>query len=131
MDCACVYIGDYDCAELHSRRMVKARKIHKCEECNREIQPGEEYEYVTAKWYGAFETMKTCQDCLSIREVFFCEGWVYSGMMEHLTEHIQEMNGKISSECLNAVTPRARELVIDLIDEEWERTLDEDEPEEE
>lgn len=55
-------------SKLYSSNIVKARKVHRCEECYGEIHPGEVYELV--KWLdgGKFDTFKTCHLCLAIGE---------------------------------------------------------------
>jgi len=126
-DCACVYVGDYDGPEFVSEKIVKARKIHKCGECGREISPGEKYEKVVGKWEGDLSSHKTCVDCLSIRDNFFCNGWAYGGIWEHLQEHLLEMQGSVSSDCLIGLTPKARESVCEHIEDIWERYFDDEE----
>ena len=45
----------------------KSRKVHRCYECNKEIQKGEVYKKVAGKWDGEFEEYKTCLDCEDLR----------------------------------------------------------------
>lgn len=61
-DCYC----DYDAPEFYERKIVKARKRHKCEECAGWISPGEQYEYAAGKWEGDFYTFKTCERCVDL-----------------------------------------------------------------
>ena len=126
-DCSCVYVGDYEVADFHTSTERKAIKEHKCCECGRTINRGEIYEYVSTKYDGDIDTFKTCLDCLSIRWVFFCNGWLYEGMKEYLWEHLLEGFGDISEDCLCELTPRARALVCGMIEEIWERYYDNDE----
>lgn len=44
----------------------KAKKIHKCECCNSEIQQGESYEIHAGKYEGYFFTFKICPICSKI-----------------------------------------------------------------
>lgn len=120
MDCACVMIEDSKQPEFFKSKIVTAKNPHICSECHREIQPGEKYEYVSGKWEGCFDTFKTCEDCLSIRSSFFCEGYMFGGMFEMLSEHIDEMDGEISSDCIVDLTPAARAKVCEMIEREWE-----------
>jgi hypothetical protein len=117
--CGCIYVPEYDPADFYYDEIRKAIKIHKCSECDRDIQPGEKYEKVVAKYEGDLRTYKTCPDCLSVRDVFFCAGFFHEGLWEYVAEHVEDMNGNISSECLIKLTPAAREKVCDLIEEAW------------
>lgn len=47
----------------------KARKPHRCDDCSRVIQPGEEYTH--GRWVGgdAPMTFKGCSDCRRLREI--------------------------------------------------------------
>jgi hypothetical protein len=119
-DCGCVYIDVDETSETICQEIRKARKTHKCEECNREIIKGEKYEYLFSKYDGSTDVHKTCLDCLSIRKTFFCDGWYYGQLWEALFEHIRDMDGRISSSCLVDLTPRARERVCEQIEEVWE-----------
>ena len=125
-ECSCIYVGDYDGPSMHSKSHRKARKTHQCSECERNILPGEEYEYVFGVWAGDTNQFKTCLDCLSVRDSFFCEGIVYGGIWELVPEHILELNGEVSSDCIVPLTPRAREIICELIEEQW-RIWDDDE----
>ena len=64
MNCYCDY--DYPTVYRASRRV--ARKQYRCEECSRNIKPGEKYEYVFAVWDGSPGYMKTCGECVSMRQ---------------------------------------------------------------
>jgi hypothetical protein len=118
-DCACVWVGDFDYAEFDSVEMRMARKSCTCGECGRTIQSHETYEHSRQKYDGNWYLNKTCADCLSIRESFFCNGWLFGSVLDDLREHINELHGEIASECLVPLTPRAREVVCDMIEEAW------------
>ena len=123
--CSCIYECVDDPIELISDTKRKARKIHVCGECGRDILLGEVYEYHVGKSDGILETHKTCADCLSIRTEFFCDGWLYGMIRERLAEHIGEEDGDIASDCLLRLTPKARADVCELIERVWEES-DED-----
>ena len=121
-NCSCVYIDmDYDGPEFHKTTMPRARKEHRCGECGRTIMPLERYENINGVWEGDFSTYKTCLDCLSIRNEFFCEGYYYEMVLENLREHIFESRGEIPEDCILSLTPKAQEYVCDLIEQAWER----------
>lgn len=119
MDCSCIYIGNYDNPEFYKETYPTARKKHICTECGRIILPGEKYTNEKVKWEGEFNTFKTCIDCLSIRGTFFCNGWLYTMLYEYLQEHINEMDGEISEDCIAELTPTAQEEVCDIIETYW------------
>jgi hypothetical protein len=120
MSCSCIYAWAGEPGSLNSARFYKARKEHKCTECHRVISPGEEYEYTFGVWDGEPGIYKTCSDCLSVRDTFFCKGWVYSQVWEDVHQHLLDTEGQIESECLLSLTSTAREWVIDWIDKLWE-----------
>jgi hypothetical protein len=47
----------------------KARKLHRCCECNSPIQPGDRYERISGKWDGDMGTYTTCLFCEALRDV--------------------------------------------------------------
>jgi len=60
-----------------------------------------------------------CEDCLSVRDNFFCDGFNYTEIYEALREHIFAIDGKVASSCFEGLTARARDKVFDLIEERW------------
>jgi hypothetical protein len=82
MECFC----DYEMPAVYSTSTPKAKKEHCCEECQRAIHPGEQYERVWGIWDGYASTFKTCQRCLNLREYVkahvpcFC--WAHANMIE-------------------------------------------------
>lgn len=89
-DCVC----DYDAPEFYSKSWPKARKQHKCEECSGPIVPGECYELVAGRWNGSFDTFKTCQRCVDLRQWVInnipCTCWAHGNLHEDLKESVQE-----------------------------------------
>jgi len=83
---ACVCVDDYDGPSFSTDKVVKARKVHVCGECGKQINPGDKYEYVWGIWDGEQEIHKTCYVCYCIREDLFHCGWVYGQIWEHLQE---------------------------------------------
>lgn len=119
MDCGCIYVGDYDPPELYRSTKHTARKNHNCDECGKLISVGEKYEYVFGIWEGKANVHKTCSVCLDIRRVFFCDGWIFEGVFEELHNHIQEVGGEISENCLIDLNLEAREVVCNMIEDYW------------
>ena len=81
--------------EFHSSVIRKARKRHKCGECNRLIELAERYERVVGKWDGNIDTYLTCLYCVAAREWLEheCGGWLYTAIEEDMHEHLGEMQG--------------------------------------
>jgi len=90
------------------------------------------YERVVAVWDRQLQVVNTCLDCRSIIKEMFCEGVCHGMVVEDLHLHL-ENDGTISEDCLLALTPRARGMVCELIQEDWEAQerdgLWDDEPE--
>jgi hypothetical protein len=91
MDCYC----DYDPPEFYNAQVIKAaRKRHKCDECDRPMLPGENYERVTGKWEGELSVLTTCSNCLDIRQFVknsvpcFC--WAHGSMHDDAYSAIQD-----------------------------------------
>lgn len=126
-NCSCIYVDvdGGDVAEFHTSKIVKARKPHICNECGEDILQNDEYERVTAKWDNV-ETIKTCRNCLSIRNEFFCYGYLYGQLWGDLYCHIQDVGGNVSSECLMRLTNRAREKTLEMIESVWKESSDDD-----
>ena len=124
--CACVYIDHDSEAEFHTESIRRARKEHKCTECDVTIQPGQIYEYVFGIWDGCKQVYKTCNDCLTVRKEFFCSMFFYGRIWEDMWEHV--FGGTVGdsvANCLKDLTPRAREMVCELIENIWEEEDDE------
>lgn len=63
----CFYIDDP--STIWDAHIVRARKLHYCDECYAEtIQPGQLYERVGSLFDGRWDTVRTCSECLSLRE---------------------------------------------------------------
>lgn len=120
MDCACVSVCVDDYAETLTKANVTARKEHRCCECRKTIYPGESYEYYKGTFDGDIFVQKTCIDCISVRDTFFCDGFYYEQLWDDMWEHIRDCAGEISEKSISALTPVAREKVCEAIEEEWE-----------
>ena len=117
MDCAtvCVCIDNDYCTVLSSST-PKARKQHFCQECRSTINIDEKYEKVTEIYEGKITTHKTCLNCVSIRDVFFSDGYFYGNIIEAMEEHVFECYGDISETQICKLGPGAKKIVADIID---------------
>lgn len=122
MNCSCVYMNTDDLGAVFLEELTPiARKQHICFECGRTIQKGEKYELARGLWDGNFLTFKTCLDCLSVRQEFFCAGYIYGEVWDNLRTHIDYTDGEVSSDCLLKLPEKARWKVMNIIDECFER----------
>jgi hypothetical protein len=83
-------IDECDAPSVYLPQIRKARKEHKCCECFRQIEIGEQYEQVTGNWDGSWGSFKTCLHCLEARKWLMkqCHGYVHGAVFEDLREHI-------------------------------------------
>lgn len=52
--------------DFYDTKIHKAKKVHKCEFCEKTIEVGERYSYESGKFDGDFFVRKLCLDCRSI-----------------------------------------------------------------
>ena len=85
---ACSCGDNFEPCEVGTHKKVKARKEHKCSECNRIIRPGEHYQYITGLMDGRWSSMKRCIQCQQICIDYFC-GVIGRGAVRELArEHL-------------------------------------------
>ena len=118
-NCSCIYIGNYEECSFYKELNIVARKYYVCCECGRKINIGDYYKKSVGKWDGEFRTFKTCVDCVSIINEFFCDGQKFGMIFEDLRTHM-ESGGEISEDCLLGLTNDARYKVFDMIEEGWQ-----------
>jgi len=121
MECSCqidACIDYYDQINCCVEKIRKARKTHNCCECGKEIKPGDQYEDVKGIWAGNPGQYRTCLDCASVRTALFCS-WIYTELWEDIRESLENPP---SIECLNAMTPRGKEMVLDAIQDSWDKS---------
>lgn len=119
--CGCIAVWvDDPIEELREEIVQCTLEEVKCGECGVQIEPGEEYEDFIGDNDGTVFKFQTCSICLAIRNEFFCGGWHYGTILDRVQEHVDEMGGEISSECLLRLPLQAREIIIDYIDDVFE-----------
>ena len=115
MQCLCIDT-DYDSnLSLYQEKDRKARTQHNCCECDRIIQSGELYRLETGKWGKEFARYKTCQDCLSLRNEFFCS-WIFGQVRDLLIEELEWDLSIASEESINRLTKNARNWIFGQIE---------------
>ena len=121
MECSCtVPLCIDDRCELHFISIPTAlTDSHVCGECNKRIPKGEEY-IVEYTEYECNKVMYvTCEDCYSIRQVFFSSGWFYGEVREQFQEFIYESDGDISVSCILQLTKKAKDWTLDILEGYW------------
>lgn len=70
----------------------RARIAHRCKECGRTIEPGEQYHADRFIWDGKLHNHKTCAHCMVARGWLWneCGGWLYGAVEEDIREHAYE-----------------------------------------
>ena len=116
MKCSCIYVDDYAQPEAFKITTPVARKHHQCTECKRVIVPGEQYTVESGIWAGHPSRHKTCSDCISVRNEFFCQGYMYNELWFQFREYLIDGDGQIPSECLQNITSTARDKVFLIMD---------------
>ena len=104
---------------MYKAKRHTARKQHICSECARIIEIGEKYEYVFGVWQTP-SVYKTCIDCLSIREQFFENGWIFTMVWEYFQNEFSYIGAIVPECCISELTPNARSRVCDWIEDMWE-----------
>ena len=119
--CGCIYVGPCDGENDFENIVVrKARKMHKCYECKRIIERGEHYTIDTVCYDGRVTSYKICSDCMSVRDEFFCEGWIFGELWNDVECHVHSTRGQISGDCISKLTTRARIKLCDMIQQFWD-----------
>lgn len=118
MDCVCIDACDDDNGfEFQRERIVTARKEHKCFECGITISVGDKYEDMFMVNSDGPYKSKTCVDCKSARDAFFCT-WTYGNVWHDLKEHLRyHEEGDCLSKALLKCTQIARTKISDIIEE--------------
>ena len=124
MNCSCINVGmDEDGrATMLTEKIVTARIQHKCCECGVDIVSGDKYFKEVGVYEESFLRYKTCMDCVSIRDAFFCDGWIWTTMWDSIKDHVYQSNGLISESCLADLTSIARGKICELIEYHWKET---------
>lgn len=86
----CMWDDDGESYQMADRQMRRARKEHRCTECNRTIAIGERHEVMKGLYDGHWDTHRVCAQCIEARRWLaeVCEGWLYTTIEEDLREHV-------------------------------------------
>lgn len=120
MECSCIvdiYNDDGERVELYSRTNHKANKTHRCCECHREIQKGENYQIEKYLYGGKFYKDKTCADCMSAANIFYPRGgYQVESLWDEISNAVDADDGEIPESCIIELTPTAKNKLLDMIE---------------
>jgi hypothetical protein len=89
-DCYC----DYDRPDVYSQYHVRARKPHRCDECDAHIRVGDRYEYTFGVWGGNASSFHTCADCAELKTFVQtnipCLCWGHGNLREDIRTAIED-----------------------------------------
>lgn len=89
--CYCDY-GEQ--ASVYQKKLVCARKAHRCYECPGIIAKGDTHECVRSLYEGRWSIARTCPRCLDVRQYMeahapcFC--WMHGSMLDDARETLKE-----------------------------------------
>jgi hypothetical protein len=88
-------IDDAEHVELLRQKTQTAKIPHKCRECFRVIDAGEQYHVDAFVFDGEFTNHKTCLHCMTVRNWLQdeCGGFLYGGVEEDVREHVFDHDG--------------------------------------
>jgi hypothetical protein len=97
--------GDGDFPLFEQVKMRRAAKPYRCSECGGPIRVHDRYEYFVGKWekgepVSVFRTCNTCIDGMRDWLQRWCDGWIFSAVMEDFMEHASdpESHGVLDAE---------------------------------
>lgn len=84
--CSC----DLKRPDVFEENRRRARKLHRCSECDADILPGAMYWSIRGLWDGRWGNFKQCSHCNAIADRFmsetdccYCVGGLYDDLMEY------------------------------------------------
>jgi hypothetical protein len=97
----CMY-DDSEPATVFREDQRRAAKQHRCGECQRTIERGEEYLLSAGLWGGHWATFKTCGQCREVTKwlIGACGGFMYEMAAEDLAEHVTGEEAYVRSAAL-------------------------------
>src|SRR5271167_465512 len=89
-DCGVCIGGDSDgeYCDVSEHKIVKARKPHKCLECDRTIAAGDDYERIKQLYDGGWSTWEVCLICSEISIAFSCAGRIIGNIWEDIHDNL-------------------------------------------
>lgn len=119
MECACISLpGDAQWDDEPIIRRRTAKRNYLCYECNRIIPAGECHEYFYGVLDGGELQAKTCDDCKSVIRQMFCD-YIFGSVWEDMRDRFAEFPDNIPWPKLPKLTPAARNMVFQIIEDCW------------
>jgi hypothetical protein len=83
---------DCDSPTISRSETRRARKLHRCSECGRQIAKGEIHRYHFCVYDGDVSTPRTCEHCCVAEDWLRanCGGYVIEQVIEEIREHAEE-----------------------------------------
>ena len=78
-------------SDFNEQRIVTARKVHNCEFCKKQIQPGERYSYESGAFEGDFYTRKLCPECFDMLDTFCKENGYGEFSWDWVTDWLHDL----------------------------------------
>ena len=78
-------------SDFNEQRIVTARKVHNCEFCKKQIQPGERYSYGSGAFEGDFYTRKLCPECFDMLDTFCKENGYGEFSWDWVTDWLHDL----------------------------------------
>ena len=122
--CTCVSVGEIDEFYTLYNSVTSAEVPVTCCECGDEIDEGTAFELFVGDNGNDLVAVATCMTCRELRDAFFCNGWIYRYVIEHIHQHIEDMDGEISQSCIADLGPSARDMLCDMIEDYWKEMSD-------
>ena len=85
-----LHLDDSEPCTIWRENRHKARKVHKCDSCYRQIMPGQEYLYHFNVFDGDATTEHICAECANNRQEFADEHGGYLVPATQLSYYLQE-----------------------------------------
>jgi hypothetical protein len=96
--------------EFFTSKDVRARKPHKCYECDRTIEVGETYQRCSMKCDGELGSYCTCLTCAEIRHAFYCEYETIGDFWSQMRDYVFP---EMTTGCLDKLkTPEAKKELL-------------------
>jgi hypothetical protein len=106
--------GDYEA------RQEIAKERWTCDECDSVMNVGDEYEYASGILSGELHEHRTCKDCLSIAEAFFCSR-MHGGLFDDLEDYLEDYNPE--DDCYAKAVLKLTDVARKKVQEIFERVI--------
>ena len=110
--CACDWSDDGEPVEVYEGKLVKARKVHKCDECVGEIKKGQQYHRASYVADGCWYHYKTCRSCYGMAVDFCCGRIPHGSLWEVLNMYLGFYPDQVPKETTPMSVRARRDTVV-------------------